>query len=540
MLARPSLNNTIATVAPNGSSVSNNNTSSHTETSINKSISRNNKITLKSNNLKMMHPHSKKRVEISKFVKKFQQKLGDEWDAYQIAVSLFIVGKLSRNELIEQIAPVLENKETKHMHNQLLMSMLANCFKREPLDGISSSIFGNSSKKRQSTNKSSQYENLKKDILSLSIRERVRIKAITKESGKKGIMQNVMVMSRQALIPKVPIVTNHLKNNNIENLKTNDVNAGPNSGTNTNLNGSPKSVTNTSNSDIGSNDNASTGNNISSNNLEMTLISVKDILDMINEPLCTESFEFPERKRLRNFMLGLIREHGLLGSVSMKSVDVLYLGLIYHMKSIITNLIDNVRINTEIDSSKFDKNEMAADTYSTAESSSCIGKKRKRITITVEDLLDSFSLTPHMIQPYGTIDYLLDTKLKNDDDYDIIYREFLTSNHQHTTYCTTNMKNTGVKITNTSNVNNTKTNDIWDEIERVITETNYNGQENYVFPNKITDISHLLKSHKTIEQEKISNPNDPVPKINLALKNKEIGTPDELAWVLNDLLGEEV
>lgn len=483
------------------------------------------------NGYKIMHPHSMKRVGISNFVSKFQKKLGESWDSYQIAVSLFIVGKLSRDELMEQIQPVLENKETKHMHNQLLLSMLANCYKNEPLDGISSSIFGNSSKKRQIGNKSSQYEKLKKDILSLSIRERVRIKGISKESGKKGMIQNVMVLSRQALIPKIPIVTNYHHN-------VNTING------NANLNGSPKSSIKTSNSDSGSTD-SKTGNT-----LEMTLISVKDILDMIDEPLSTETYELPERKRIRDIMLGLIREHGLLGGVSMKAVDVLYLGLIFHLKSIISNVIDNIRAIPDTQPNKDNNGELESGNNlsidkSSSGSGSGIGKKRKRITITAEDLLDSFSLTPHMTQPYGTIDYLIDTKLKNDDDYDLVYRELMgpeinktkTKNiNKGKKQSSQNSSITSLHVNSTDTINNSN---LWDEIETVINDTESNGLEKYVIPDKVSDISYILKSHKAIEEERVQNTNNP-PRMNLAFKNKDLGTPDELAWVINDLLAEEI
>lgn len=438
------------------------------------------------------HPTSK-RVEISSFVSKFQKTLGNGWDAYQIAVSLFIVGKLSRAELLEQIAPVLSKKGTRHMHNRLLMSMLANCYRVEPLDGISTSLFGNTSKKRKIGSKSSKYEQLKKDVLSLSIRERVRLKGITKESGKKGMIQNVMVLSRQAMVPKVPIVT------------TNNTSSVSSSSPHPSATGAASSEAN--------------ANKKGSNNLEMTLISVKDILDMINEPLCTETYELPERKRMRDIMLGLAREHGLLGGVSMKAVDVLYLGLQYHLKSIIGNVIDNVRAKRDadkkgVDTSKETTNEV--DDFLEKKGATIdnggveTGTKRKKLTITTEDLFDSFSLTPHMIQPYGTVDHLNDVMLKNDDDYDFVSRQTLQANTDWTN---------GEKVLE------------WDE----------NNEHNlYVVPNKVTDVSYLLKSHEAIWHETTGHPDDPVPKINLALKDKDIGTPDELNWVINGLLSEDM
>lgn len=452
--------------------------------------------------------HGSKRVEISKIVKRFQKILGQQWDAYQMAVSLFIVGKLSRDELLSQVAPVIGKKETRHMHNQLLMTMLANCYKNEPLDGMNSGFFGNSSKKRQIGGTSSQYERLKKDILTLSVRERIRLKSITKDSGKKNINMNTMIATRQAMVPKVPVVTNNVAN--ITATATSDL--GKSIGTD--VNGSPKQA----NSGQGGVDTKQLNSHQltkSGNNLEMTLIAVKDILDMIDEPLCTESFELPERKRMRNIMLGLAREHGLLGGVSMKAVDVLYHGLGYYLKTVVTCMIDLVRTRKE----------------SEEEASQFSGNKRKRITITTEDLHDVFSIVPHLIQPYGTIDYLIDNKLKNDDDYDLICREVA------------NLRKETELPENIDAINDAN---LWNEIEKVISDESNNGYASYVIPNKVTDVSCMLRSHEEIkrdkeEQQKIqASESISVPKLNLAFKDKELGTPDELCWVINDLLAEEV
>ncbi|TID30684.1 hypothetical protein CANINC_000600 [Pichia inconspicua] len=453
--------------------------------------------------------HGRKRVEINKFVKRFQKILGPQWDAYQMAVSLFIVGKLSREELMEEIATVVNRKETRHMHNQLLMTMLANCYKNEPLDGVNSGFFGHSAKKRQLGGTSSQYERLKKDILSLSVRERIRLKSITRDSGKKNINMNTMIATRQAMVPKVPVVTNNSVNSaNSSTTETKSIG--------TDVNGSPKQMNSVEDgADVKQLDSSQTQK--SGNNLEMTLIAVKDILDMIDEPLCTESFELPERRRLRNIMLGLAREHGLLGGVSMKAVDVLYHGIAYYLKTLFTYLIDFVRARNE--------NTDAIEQNS--------GTKKKRVTITSEDVHDLFSIIPHLIQPYGTIDYLLDCKLKNDDDYEIISAEVEDL-----------IKGKDTDLP--ENIESISDSNLWNEIERVISDGSYNGYSSYVIPNKITDVSSLLRSHEEIQKEKVeqqqiqASESISVPKLNLAFKDKELGTPDELCWVINDLLAEEM
>lgn len=428
--------------------------------------------------------HENKRLEISHFVSQFQKILGDMWDSYQIAVSLFIVGKLSRTELMQQIGPILNQKHTKHMHNKLLLSMLANCYKKEPLHGVTSSVFG-TSKKRISKNKSSQYEKLKRDVLSLPIRERVRIKGITKESGKKGLIQNTMIQTRQALVPKVPIVTNHSSNNNTN----------------------------------GSTITSSISNASKVNTLEMTLISVKDILEMIGEPLSTETYELPERKKMRDFMLGLVRENGLLGGVSMKAVDVLYLGLTYHLKSIITDILDNVRVKNYGDIDPVEDK-----------------IPRNSITITAEDFFDYINLSPSTIKPYGTIDRLINTKLLNDDDYELIYNEVVGSTGGTNDFDGMHNKS---RNEDPGTGKEESEGDLWEEIEKVIADHGLNGQPAYVIPEKYTNVSCMLKSHKIIQREKTPHKDDTAPKVNLSLKDKDIGTPDELNWVINDLLSED-
>lgn len=454
--------------------------------------------------------HGGKRGEINKFVKRFQKILGPQWDAYQMAVSLFIVGKLSREELMEQISTVISRKETRHMHNQLLMTMLANCYKNEPLDGINSGFFGHAAKKRQLGGTSSQYERLKKDILSLSVRERIRLKSITRDSGKKNINMNTMIATRQAMVPKVPVVTNNSVNSANNNSSAEAKSIG------TDVNGSPKQLNNVpggvDSKQLTSNQAPKNGNN-----LEMTLIAVKDILDMIDEPLCTESFELPERRRLRNIMLGLAREHGLLGGVSMKAVDVLYHGIGYYLKTVFTYLIDLVRARKE----NPDDTEQLS------------GTKKKKITITTEDVHDLFNIVPHLIQPYGTIDYLVDCKLKNDDDYDIISAEVENI-----------LKGKDNDVPET--IDSMSDSNLWNEIEKVISDESYNGYPSYIIPNKRTEVSSLLRSHEEIKQEKAEqrqiqvSESISVPKLNLAFKDKELGTPDELCWVINDLLAEEM
>lgn len=367
------------------------------------------------------------RGDVGSIVASFQKLLGPKWDHYQTAISMFLVGKSTRDELMLEIGDIIEEPLQKKLHNQLLVAMLANSFKSHPMDGIGGG-FG-SQRKRKNLSKSSQWDQIKKVVLSLPIKERMRIKAITRESGKRGLTSNIIVQTRQALVPRIPIVT-------------------------------------------------SASQDMQNKNLARTMVSVKDILDMVNAPLNTETYELPERTALRDRMIGSAREYGILGSVSLKAADVLYLGLQNHLKSIISSALDNV-----IASSDNNVNTNGS------------GDKKRQISLTMEDMFDMFTLTPHLIEPYGSMDFLTDALLKNDDDYDIItrYRETSSATSVPTDY--EDIINTGP------------------------------GGPVFVVPEKISPISYLLKPKSSLKIEPQGTGLGPV-----------LGTSEELQWLINDLL----
>lgn len=368
--------------------------------------------------------------DVGSIVSRFQKLLGAKWDRYQTSISLFLVGKSTREELLLEIDDVLANPLQRKLHNQLLVAMLANSFKSHPMDGIGGG-FG-SQRKRKNMSKSSQWDEIKKVVLSLPIKERMRIKAITRESGKRGLTSNIIVQTRQALVPRIPIVT-------------------------------------------------SSSQELQNKNLARTMVSVKDILDMVNAPLSTEAYELPERTALRDRMIGSAREYGILGSVSLKAADVLYLGLQHHLKSIISSTLDTVISRSD-------------------------NKPGKRtIHLTMEDMFDMFTLAPHMIEPYGSMDLLTDSMLKNDDDYDILtrYKELVEPSLVESEH----IINTGP------------------------------GGPVFVVPEKISPISYLLKPKSSIKQEPQALQGSQGS--SQYTSESTLGTPEELQWLINDLLAGE-
>lgn len=90
------------------------------------------------------------------------------------------VGRLTRLELEEELQHILD-KKTLRLHNLFLLANLTNALQESPAHG--GSLKGWSRTKRDdsySHQADSELAKLKSDIMGLSVRERKRIKAITR------------------------------------------------------------------------------------------------------------------------------------------------------------------------------------------------------------------------------------------------------------------------------------------------------------------------------------------------------------------------
>ncbi|CDK29611.1 unnamed protein product [Kuraishia capsulata CBS 1993] len=299
------------------------------------------------------------RIEIENLVNEFQKRLGKNWDGYQIAVSLFLVGKLSRQELVEELDGILDARTIK-LHNQLLLANLANSVREGPIDGISTAGFGGSSlgkRRKDSRKNSSQYERLKKDILALPIRERRRIKGITREAGKTGMVNSCITLTRQSMLPKVPIVNNK-----------------------------------------------ETG--IAGNTIQWA----QDVMHGFQTPLATETFEIPDNDSLKARMLWIAREHGLIGQLNDQVVEFLLHALETHLRGLVESVIDVV---------KYRKLRYAPDiideVQNGAPSEPVTTSNHRRVTLTLEDVHDTITQQPYIIEPGGPTLRLENILLENDD-----------------------------------------------------------------------------------------------------------------------------
>lgn len=308
-----------------------------------------------------------KKLELQDLVKEFQSKLGSDWDKYHEALSLFLVGKLSRPELVAQVTPILKGGLVKY-HNKLLLLNFVSSLKNGPLDYQNElALFWNKKTKKGKTVRSSQYEKFKQNIMGLPLRERRRIKNITRDSGKKGKLSASITLTRHALLPKIPMIQDKEQ----QKLQVNNL-----------------------------------------------VQWQQDVVNGINTPLATQTYEIPDYEDLSRQILMTMREHGLTGGANMPALEMIILGLEAHLRNIIESAIDVARYRKH----KYSANDIV----------SAIGtdpdKKEKtpetpmpQVTLNIKDLFNTLEMYPHLVEPCGAKLRLPSTMLENDDTLDTQY-----------------------------------------------------------------------------------------------------------------------
>jgi transcriptional coactivator HFI1/ADA1 len=121
------------------------------------------------------------RLSIETVVEQLSAALGHKWDDYGRELNLFIIGKRTRMELQDMLDQVLVEPTLKKLHNNLLMTILANA-SRDPPGGSSSFLGWNRNKKRKEpmttrARSSGKQKKLRTDIMGLGPQERNRIKS---------------------------------------------------------------------------------------------------------------------------------------------------------------------------------------------------------------------------------------------------------------------------------------------------------------------------------------------------------------------------
>lgn len=304
-------------------------------------------------------PKTGKHFELEQLIREFQTKLGPNWDKYHETLSLFLVGKLSRAELVQEIVPILKDGLVKY-HNKLLLINFANSLKDGPMDFQNEfASFWNKKAKTKNV-RSSQYERFKQNIIGLPIRERRRIRNITRESGKKAKLSASITLTRHALLPKIPMIQDKEQ----QQLQVNNL-----------------------------------------------VQWQQDVVNGINNPICTENFELPDTDHLSRRVLMTMREYGLTGELNSQVLDVISLGLESHLANIIETAIDVAKYRE----TKYTSNEFLTAKEGDAKRPKVDDVKRPETTLNIDDLYNTLEMFPHLIEPGGPKYRLSSVMLQNDD-----------------------------------------------------------------------------------------------------------------------------
>ncbi|CCF58693.1 hypothetical protein KAFR_0F00960 [Kazachstania africana CBS 2517] len=351
------------------------------------------------------------RLDLSVMIEQFISFLGREhWAKYAQITSLFILGKLSRKELLNQLNDIFQNindvprSKLIRLHNQLLLGIMTNSLKESPLglkgdfdhhsgsNGNKSWGFSNGSGslnrniQKRVVKHNSQIETYKKIVMSLPTSDRNRLRLITKEAGKRGFIYCTVLQNRLNNIPKIPTVSNP------ETLKR-----------------------------------------VKANNLKTPLEWSQDIMNGFNAPLSTDNFSLPDSDSLYLKMTGIARENGLVGTIDTRCVDMVSNALDHFLKSIIEYGIDSVRYRQKRYSDYYDLNDdgvyvpvadlnkerNAVSDLAIADDGNKIDKISQfpKISLTNEDIYNALSILPNLVEPTsGAYHNLTTNGLVNDDE----------------------------------------------------------------------------------------------------------------------------
>lgn len=341
------------------------------------------------------------RVPLEPLVKMFREFLGDsKWNRYYSYLLRFLLGKLTREEFQTFIEKHFLQEPTKAQfvkyHNRFLLASLANAFRDAPNPNtVSADGFGflptllGKSLRRLKPSDVSSHVRLKKDVMSLTIKERRRIKNISPNTDpkiihfRKKFLLGTVAQERLALLPRIPaavskpVVDNkpgpapkelpEAKKNKTKNINLLQIKVDKDD---KNLNmmqrESPAPA-------------SATTQNIGA--------WTQEVMAGLLMPSLIETHELPDLDALRARMLGIMREHGLLGALPEQSVNVMFIGLENYLKNVLEAAIDTVRYRRV----RYD------------EGAPELTHKRK-LVLTSEDLHDTFRLAPHLLQVDGTME----------------------------------------------------------------------------------------------------------------------------------------
>ncbi|KAL6942543.1 hypothetical protein ACO0QE_003722 [Hanseniaspora vineae] len=191
-------------------------------------------------------------IDCASLIEELQALLGKQlWIRYAQLITLFVLGKRSRKELIQELrnkimksknfdALLSKQKSFIKLHNRLLLSILGNSLRLsklgngtstsngfkmmnssgsgldelddDDLDGDADGSGGLKSRTKISAQQlkaqNSTMENYKQIVMSLPQFDRIRLSKIVKESGKRGFVVSKILQTRLNNIPKLPYASN--------------------------------------------------------------------------------------------------------------------------------------------------------------------------------------------------------------------------------------------------------------------------------------------------------------------------------------------
>lgn len=309
------------------------------------------------------------RGQLEKLVREFQSRLtNDEWEKYHECLSHFMIGRVSRAELVSTISPILKDGLMAY-HNKFLLLNYANSLLDHPVEYLSElASFWNKRNAKAKNVRSSQYEKFKQNIMGLPLKERRRIRNITRDSGRRSKINASITLTRHALLPKIPMI----QDKDQQQLQVNN------------------------------------------------LVSwQQDVVNGINAPLARDCYELPDPDNLLRRVLMAMREHGLTGGVGTATLDMISLGLEAHLKNILENAIDVSRYRErKYNSADFLTDETINDDKKRRrllDVTSSASTKKLTVVLNVEDMYNTFEMFPHLIEPNGSRYRLSNVMLENDD-----------------------------------------------------------------------------------------------------------------------------
>lgn len=296
------------------------------------------------------------KIDVNALMAEFSQELGPlRWEEYRVTLSHFLMGKLSRPELVLQLREKLTmSPRDLHNHNTLVLSLLANACRGAPAH-VDFGGAGFSSVRRSGVRDltESRESRLFQEVLSLPARDRRRIKAIGQDPDTPPLIPPPppsLQASRQEMLPHIPYLPDQKSR-----LASKGINARIVGGRPGVLNGNAPTARDAAMPSMQPQASSVAVAKPDTNNphplmdplLDLhpgkgsgPLTWTQDILQGLETPLISETHEFPENNVLATQMLGVALENGLLQGIGAGTTDMMFLGLESYLRNIVDQLVE--------------------------------------------------------------------------------------------------------------------------------------------------------------------------------------------------------